>query len=251
MAKIPGPQKERFYEKKHVVELIAVLPPLITAGVGALVSLADPAKRTLGWWLAGATAWLTLASAIKVLHAAAQDRERRRVKEHDGLRGSLWVLFEAVRTAAAPGTVAEGALRVTIHRVVHADEAGAAPEKLEQLLPYVGGPGGPPRRVFSAPSGAIGLAVRERQAVAVLRKSDGHGDFVRELVHDWGYTEVEARAVSADRQTWMAVPMLSATDVPVAVVSLDSSIPGFFSVEMQTVVLGCCRGVGAYILEAY
>jgi len=49
----------------------------------------------------------------------------------------------------------------------------------------------------------------------------------------------------------MAVPMLSATNVPLAVVSLDSSIPGFFSAETQKVVLGCCRGVGAYIQEAY
>jgi integral membrane sensor domain MASE1 len=93
MGTIPGPQKERFYEKKYVVELIAVLPPLVTAAIGALVNLGDPEKRTLGWWLVGATGWLALASGVKVLHAAVQDRDRKRGREYGGLRGSLWVLL--------------------------------------------------------------------------------------------------------------------------------------------------------------
>lgn len=251
MGNIPAPQKERFYEKKYVVELIAVLPPLVTAAVGALVSLADPAKRILGWWLAGATAWLALASGVKVLHAAAQDRERKRAREYDGLRGSLWVLYETVRGASGPGIVGDGSLRVTIHRVVDEGKKGVTPEQLEQLLPYIGGKGGPARRMFSVRTGVIGLAVRDNDAVVASRKNDGHSDFVRELIKDWGYTEDEARTVSADRQSWMAVPMRSATKIPLAVVSLDSSIPGFFSAEIQKVVLGCCSGVAAYIQEAY
>ncbi|HEX2079469.1 MAG TPA: hypothetical protein VHG08_17210 [Longimicrobium sp.] len=251
MGNIPGPRKERFYEKKYVVELIAMLPPLVTAAVGALVNLGDPAKRTLGWWLAGATAWLAVASAIKVLHAASQDRERKRLRQHDGLRGSLWVLYEAVCSAAIPGTVGDGSLRVTIHRVVHRKGKDGAGEQLEQLLPYIGGKGGPPRRVFSVRTGVIGLAVRKKDAVAVSRKSEGHQDFVRELIREWGFTEDEARVVSSDRQAWMAVPILSSTMVPVAVVALDSSVPNFFTAEIQQVVVDCCRGVGAYIREVY
>lgn len=251
MVKIPAPQKERFYERKYVVELVAVLPPLVTAAVGALVNLGDAEKRTLGWWLVGAAAWLALASLVKVLHAAAQDRERKRGRDYDGLRGSLWVLYEAVRSAAGPGIVGDGSLRVTIHRVVDEKKKGVPVEQLGQLLPYIGGKGGPARRVFSVRTGVIGLAVRDNDAVTASRKSDGHADFVRELIHDWGYTEDEARTVSSDRQSWMAVPMLSATKIPLAVVSLDSSMPGFFSAEIQKVVLGCCSGVAAYILEAY
>lgn len=251
MGNIPGPQKERFYEKKYVVELIAVLPPLVTAAVGALVNLADPEKRTLGWWLVGATAWLALASGIKVLHAAAQDRQRKRVEDYDGLRGALCVLYEAVRAAGSVSRLDDRGLRVTIHRVGDVDARCVERQQLEQLLPYIGGRGGPPRRVFSVRTGAIGLAVREKEAVTVNRESDGHGDFVREMIHDWGYTEGEALAISSDRQAWMAVPMLSARNIPLAVVSLDSSIPGFFSTEVQKIVLDCCRGVGAYIQEAY
>lgn len=251
MGKIPGPQKERFYEKKHVVELIALLPPLVTAAVGALVNLADPAKRTLGWWLVGAAAWLALASAVKVLHAAAQDRDRKRVEDYDGLWGALCVLYEAVRAAGGVSRLDDRGLRVTIHRVGEVDSRCVERQQLEQLLPYIGGRGGPPRRVFSVRTGAIGLAVREKEAVTVNRKSDGHGEFVREMIHDWGYTEGEALGISSDRQAWMAVPMLSARNVPLAVVSLDSSIPGFFSAEVQKIILDCCRGVGAYIMEAY
>jgi hypothetical protein len=188
MAKIPGPQKERFYEKKYVVELVAVLPPLVTAAVGALVSLGDPTKRTLGWWLAGATAWLALASGVKVLHAAAQDRDHKRVQEYDGLRGSLWVLYESVRRGAGMETVGDGTLRVTIHRVVWPKKKGVGAEELEQLLPYIGGEGGPPGRRFSIYSGVIGKAARDKTVVEVSRRNEGYQDFVKELVCDWAYT---------------------------------------------------------------
>lgn len=251
MGNIPGPQKERFYEKKYVVELIAVLPPLVTAAVGALVNLADPAKRTLGWWLAGATAWLALASGVKVLHAAAQDRQRRRVEDYDGLRGSLCVLYEVVRRAASVETAGDGTLRVTIHRVMLPGERGAAGEKLEQLLPYVGGAGGRARRMFSIRSGVIGLAVRRKAPATARRKRSEHADFVKELVDDWGYTEEEARSVTADRQAWMAVPIFSGHGTVGAVVSLDSSIPGFFPKAVQRTVGNACGGIAVYIEEAY
>ncbi|HEX6369104.1 MAG TPA: hypothetical protein VF006_09225 [Longimicrobium sp.] len=251
MGNIPGPQKERFYEKKYVVELIAVLPPLVTAAVGALVSLGDPAKRTLGWWLTGAAAWLALASAVKVLHAAAQDRDRKRVQDYDGLRGSLWVLYEAVRGRAGLEGVDDGKLRVTIHRVVPPRKRGATTEQLEQLLPYVGGMGGAARRTFSIRSGVIGRAVREKAPFAARRKSTEHSDFVKELVHDWGYLEKEAYSITPDRQAWMAVPVVMPNAAVGVVVSLDSSVPGFFTEEVQAVVLDCCGGIKTYIAEVY
>lgn len=251
MGNIPGPQKERFYEKKYVVELIAVLPPLITAAVGALVSLTDPTKRTLGWWLAGATAWLALASGVKVLHAATQDRERKRSKDYDGLRGALCVLYETVRREAGLNAIGDGTLRVTIHRVMWPARKGTGAEELEQLLPYIGGTGGAPGRKFSIRAGVIGKAAREKRAVVVRRESEVYPDFVRELVRIWAYTEEEARAVSADRHAWMAVPILGADLAVAAVVYLDSSIPGFFTADTQQLVSNACSGVATYIVETY
>lgn len=251
MAKIPGPQKERFYEKKYVVELIAVLPPLVTAAVGALVSLDDPAKRTLGWWLTGATVWLALASALKVLHAAVQDRERKVARQYDGLRGALWVLYESVRSTAGVEKPDDGTLRVTIYRMVLPRKKAEAVEELEQLLPFVGGTGGPARRTFSIRSGAIGMAARSRTPVTARRKSTEHPDFVKELVADWGYTEKEARSITADRQAWMAVPIFSGLGAVSAVVSLDSSVPGFFTTAVKRTVGNACGGIAAYIAEVY
>jgi putative methionine-R-sulfoxide reductase with GAF domain len=245
MGNIPGPQKERFYEKKYVVELIAILPPLVTAAVGALVNLGDPAKRTLGWWLAGATAWLALASLTKVLHAAVQDRERKRARQYGGLRGSLWVLYEATRQVAALTAVRDGTLRVTIHRVI------PDLERLEQLLPYIGGTGGPPGRTFSIRSGVVGQAVRAKTPISSARKNQAHADFVKELVHDWFYTDEDARAVTPDRQAWMAVPVLMPSGDVSAVVCLDSNVPDFFSDLVQEVVLSCCAGITAYVVEVY
>jgi hypothetical protein len=245
MGTIPGPQKERFYEKKYVVELIAVLPPLVTAAVGALVNLGDPGKRTLGWWLVGATGWLALASGVKVLHAAAQDRQRKRSEDYGGLRGALWVLYESVRQTAALTTFGDGTFRVTIHRVV------ARSERLEQLLPYIGGMGGSPGRTFSIRSGVIGQAVRAKAPFFSTRKKQPHADFVKELIHDWFYTEEDARAVTPDRQAWMAVPVLMPNGDVSAVVCLDSNVPGFFSDRVQEIVLNCCGGITAYIVEVY
>lgn len=251
MGRIPGRKKERFYEKKLIVELISILPPLVTAAVGALVNLGDPAKHVLGWWLAGATAWLALASLIKVLHAAAQDRDRKRSEEYDGLRGALCVLYETVRRGAGVESVGDGTLRVTIHRVVWPTKKGAAAEQLEQLLPYIGGSGGAPGRRFSIYSGVSGRAARDRTVVEVSRRSEEYPEFVRELVRDWAYTEETARAVAPDRQSWMGVPILSVDLAVTAVVYLDSSVPGFFTAAVQQLVGNACSGLATYIGEAY
>ncbi|HEX5870682.1 MAG TPA: hypothetical protein VFY65_09715 [Longimicrobium sp.] len=251
MGHIPGRKKERFYEKKLVVELIAILPPLVTAAVGALVNLRDPAKRTLGWWLVGATAWLVLASLVKVLYAAVQDRERKRGEDYDGLRGALWVLYETVRRAAGVEVVGDGTLRVTIHRVVPPSKKGRAAEQLEQLLPYIGGKGGPADRTFSIYSGVIGKAAREKVVVATFRKSAEYREFVKELIRDWAYTEETACGLTPDRCAWMAVPIVSVDLGTMAVVYLDSSIPDFFTADLRELIANCCDGVAAYTVEAY
>lgn len=251
MGNIPGPQTERFYEKKYLVELIAVLPPLVTAAVGALVNLGDPAKRTLGWWLIGATGWLALASIVKVLHAAAQDRERKRSGDYDGLRGALCVLYETVRRGAGLETVGDGALRVTIHRVVRPRKKGAVAEQLEQVLPYIGGPGGARGRRFSIYCGVIGKAARDRTVVGVSRRSERYQEFVRELVRDWAYTEEAARAVTPDRQSWMGVPILASDESISAVVYLDSSVREFFTTELTHLIVNGCHGITSYVREVY
>ena len=78
MTSIPGRRRQRFYERKTAVELLAVVPPVLTAAVAAAINLRDPARRSLGWVLVAAIVWLAVASTVKVLHALSQDREQKR-----------------------------------------------------------------------------------------------------------------------------------------------------------------------------
>lgn len=247
---IPGPKRERLYEKKWPTELFATLPPLVTTGAAAVVNLNDPAKRTIGLWLVGAAVWLFFASAWKVLHAYSQDREKKKADDHAGLKGALAVLYSTI--AGAAGIKKEdGRLRVTIHRVVEPPGPGRDPEELEQMLPYIGGKGNAPPRRFSIRSGIIGKAAREKAAIAGSRQNEDYESYVAELVRDWAYTEADARKIDAGRRSWMAVPILGPGDKTRAVVFLDSSEPDFFSQEMHDLILAGCRGITAYTKEVY
>jgi hypothetical protein len=249
---IPDRKGERWYEKKAVIEALATVPPVLAAAIGALVSLSERHKRAFGWWLAAGAVWLIGASVAKVLHARAQDRERKRSDEHDGLRAALHVLFATVcRTAGiAEEQWMSGRLRLTIHRVVPRGRSDP-PEELEQLLPYMGGTGNPPGRRFSIRSGIIGLAARGRFAMVAGRGCADPEGFVAELVDDWAYTEHEARTLTPDRHAWMAVPMLSAQGATIAVVYLDSREPDFFTEPLQRLILVICGGINNYLREAY
>jgi putative methionine-R-sulfoxide reductase with GAF domain len=250
---IPDRKGERWYEKKAVIEALATVPPILAAAIGALVSLSDRQQRAFGWWLLAGAVWLIVASAAKVLHARAQDRERKRSDSHDGLRAALHVLFATVCQAAGIEEGNErtsGRLRLTIHRVV-AKGKGDSPEELEQVLPYMGGPGNPPGRRFSIRSGIIGAAARRKSAIVAVRGCAEYDGFVAEIIRDWAYTESDARRLTPDRQAWMAVPILNAEGAPVAVVYLDSREPNFFTDPLQGLIFAICGGINTYTLETY
>lgn len=248
---IPGRRVDRWFEKKAVIEALATVPPVLAAAIGALTSLSDPRTQVMGWWLAAGAVWLVGASTAKVLHARTEDRQRKRADDHEGLRAALHVLFAVVCEAAClrGRDRVNGRVRVTIHRMV--PNGGDAPEELEQLLPYMGGAGEPPGRRFSIRSGAIGIAARKKIAVAAQRKNARYPEFISDMVVDWAYTEHDARKLSPDRYSWMAVPILDQKGSTVAVVYLDSSEPAFFSSTVQDRVLVACDGLSTYTREAY
>jgi len=249
---IPDRKGDRWYEKKAVIEALATVPPVLAAAIGALISLAQRQQRAFGWWLLAGAVWLIGASVAKVLHARAQDRERKRSDEHDGLRAALHVLFTTVCRMAgiAEEQRTAGRLRLTIHRVVTRGKSDP-PEELEQLLPYMGGPGSPPGRRFSIRSGIIGAVARRKSAMVAVRGCAEHEGFVGELMRDWAYTEDDARRLTPDRHAWMAVPLVNGNGTTVAVVYLDSREPQFFTDPVQDLVLAICAGINAYTLEVY
>lgn len=228
-----------------------MVPPVITGAVAAQANISDPGKRTLGWWLAGAIVWLAVTSILKVLSAHTQDREEKRGQDYEGLLGAVHVLHSMVRSRMGHQNPNEGRLRVTVHRVVPHEKKKGTAEELEQLLPYVGGRGSHPGRTFSIRSGIIGKAVREKAAFAASRQSDDYDTFIEELVRNWSYTEEDARALSPDRRSWMAVPVFGSKSSVVAVVYLDSSEREFFGGEIRQLIVEACGGIAAYINETY
>ncbi|HEY0024339.1 MAG TPA: hypothetical protein VGB24_15590 [Longimicrobium sp.] len=69
MKELPGPKKERPWDKKWVVEALNVVPAIGTAVVAALMAAADASRRPYFGILAGLAATLGMASIVKVLHA--------------------------------------------------------------------------------------------------------------------------------------------------------------------------------------
>jgi len=246
---IPGARKQRFYEKKAPVEALAIIPPLVAAGVTAFINIHDPSKRVLGWLLAGGCVWLAVGSIAKVLNASAQDKEARLVREHGGLMGALYVLYAAI-FAKMDETPADRRLRITVHRVV--PRKGAPSEELEQIVPYVGGGvRSGVGRTFSIRSGVIGRAVREKKPFAASHDAPDRAQFVQELVSKWGYTEHDAEQVSLERRAWMAVPILGSPKEVVAVIFLDSDNEAFFTSDLQSFIVLSCEAVADYIRETY
>lgn len=127
---------------------------------------------------------------------------------------------------------AEG-VRITVHAVRRRrwlDE----PFEFQQLTNYVGGHQTGFARTHSARPGIIGLVARYRQPFAMVRTSDNDEKFLEEMVLNWAFTWDEAKALSPDRRSWMAVPLTDGTDGPVvAVVYLDSKQDDFFGEDLQ------------------
>jgi hypothetical protein len=242
---------KRFWEHKAVVEALAVVPPIVAAGVTAILNLQDPAKRSVGWVLIGASVWLAVASLVKVLSARSQDAAQKRGEEYEGLLAALHVLHGVVRSRAGLEDRRDGAFRATIHRVVPGKGGDGGAEEVEQLLPYLGGDGGPARRTFSVRSGITGKAVRERSIFTASRVSPDYETFLLEMVRDCSYTAKDARKLSPDRRSWMAVPISAAGGAVVAVVYLDSNELDFFGTEVRRAVLEACTGITTYINEVY
>jgi hypothetical protein len=247
---IPGARRPRFYEKKAPVEAIAVIPPLLAAGVTAVINIRDPARGTLGWVLAGGCVWLVAGSVAKVLNARVQDKEARLVREHAGLTGALYVLYTAIFATMGEADPAIRRLRITVHRVVPRKSGPA--EELEQIVPYVGGGAqSGVGRTFSIRSGIIGRAVREKKPFAASHTCADRAQFVQELVSQWGYTEHDAEQVSIERRAWMAIPIFGGPKEVVAVVFLDSDDQAFFTPDLQSFIVISCEAIASYIRETY
>lgn len=245
---IPGLDKASWARKKWFVELVSTAPPIIAAIVLAVRTWETDLE--LGITLAVGAVWLVLASALKVAHAREQDKDAALRQDHDGLLAAINVLQATTCQVCklTAGGALDPSLRVTIHRVVPPLDR---PEMIEQIVPYVGGKGGGAGRKFSIRSGITGAAIRNKSVYTSSRVSTDEEAYVTELMAEWSYTEHDARAVSKDRHSSMAVPLSNGQQV-VGVVYLDSDKRDLFAkAEIQEAIIVACSGINRYVDERY
>ena len=247
---IPGVRSAGWIRKKWMVELAGSVPPLVIAAIAAYRLFADPTTRDLGYYAAAAAAWLVLASIIKIVHAAVQDKDNDAARDHDGLRAALWVLRAAAgRSCKLAPDNSKDALRVTFHRVVPPLDN---PQEIEQIVPYIGGEGGSGRK-FKIGSGITGKCIRTKDVLTMHRTQDDVMSYRKDLAADWGYTDKEAAMLSADRFSMMAVPVMNASgNHALGVIYLDGKQKDLFaSDDVQGAIIEACAGVTSYVSERY
>lgn len=251
MKMLPGVVKRKFYESAWFSEMISSVPILIASIAAAWESFKNKSLVYQAWFLVFGAILLLLASIIRIWRTYKHDTKTEHPSIHDGLFGALYVLYGGVENYRQKDGHSNGGLRVTIHRIVE-DKKKEYPEELEQLLPYIGGSNGcKPGRRFSIRSGIIGKAAREKAVFSSYRENDDYELFVKELVSIWSYTEEDAKKLTSDRKSWMAVPIFGKDDIVIGVVYLDSNEKDFFTDNVQEIIINACTGVADYISNRY
>jgi hypothetical protein len=256
MAKLPDPPRglKRFFNSPATYDLM--LGPI--AVIGGWVT-------SYGLWLgqrhwsAGVLACATVITLILGLlrtwvTLSKQIAERSQASD---LEASLHTLHAILVHMPQQTTIEFGSgvpppsLRITIHRLVKEGE------QLEQVVDYVGDNRrrkNTAGRHFSATSGIIGKAVREREPQVGRRVSDDREKFVKELILNWGYTDKQARSISHDSRSWMAIPLFDPDDEagPVmGVLFLDSVEGDFFNALRQELAKSACIGIARFVQTRY
>jgi hypothetical protein len=254
MAGIPELKKKRFFEKNWFEESLGAIGATVTGATSlglAIPTLYYSADKTNGEVtlaviaVVGVAVLLTTA-VVKFLKGLGKDRVEADEQRMDGLYAALHVLHSLVRHRRKFPRNELDRLRVTLFRVV---EPGR--RELEQMFNYVGGNGRGVGRRFSIHTGVIGAAVRERDTFAVSRKNDDHKSFIKEMVREWGYTEEDAKQLSIDRNSWMAIPIYYRGKEVTGVVFLDSSDKGIFTEDLRDAIEWTCAGLAVFIDERY
>ena len=195
----------------------------------------------------------TVLAAIVAL-VAANHRDSRAAVDRSprDLAGCLHILHAWVLKrkgiAAERQEEALRAFRLTLHVVV--DE-----ERYQQVVNYVGGPPDKAKcagRIWSTKMGLVGRVIRYGTSDPMLMSSmsDGEG-FLAELVKDYGYSREEARDLTPGRRSAMVVPITKEGGAVIACVYADSSEVGWFSEEIQEIMVAGTEAVASFARVRY
>jgi hypothetical protein len=164
------------------------------------------------------------------------------------LLSALNVLIASILGNVGEKESSDNTVRAAVHRVIPPLDK---PVQYEQITPYVGGKGGPAYRKFSINTGIVGRVARTGAIYTHARQSSDFNVYVEELARDWGYTPAEAKQLSSDAMSSMAVPLFSMERQVRAVVYVDSIRKDLFTDQLKGVVTTCSKGIAAYIDRRY
>jgi hypothetical protein len=191
---------------------------------------------------------------FKARRSLAKERRYEPIDQPKEIAGWADGCYDALeRTFAGTNhAFSAGEVRLTVYSVVF-DRQRREPMELEQMIDYVGGSGGPAGRRVSVRTGIIGVCARMSSLVTAERTSDEITAFRQEMVRGWGYTQDEARQLSADRWSFLACPITEAEDGPViAVAYLDSQTRNLFDASgVQESIIQQCGVLAQIIRRCY
>lgn len=247
---IHGRQIRRFYERKWFTEFFASGPPIVAGAVGALKAYEAAPTNTSWIWLSVGLAWLLVAQTTKVFLAYKQESREDEQRSHDGLQAALSVLHAVITDALNKQGDDPPDLRATFHRVVPPIPDA---KKLEQIIPYVGGACDGENRQFPIHAGITGSAVRQNQVLIMDRLGQSEDAYRKELIADWAYTESDARKMTMDRFSAIALPVTDRTGKQVlGVIYMDAKRKNCFSsADVQNLIVAASGGITKYVGERY
>jgi len=244
---IPGLKQRPFWVRESFNAWVVGVPTLLASSI----ALAKACYDGLSWEFIVAFSTICVLMIVglilKVFQGKYKDREHDEKSSPEDLSGCLTVIYHEVATCAKPdgGKLAKDHFRVTLHR--------CDGEQLEQIVQYVGATkcNGNLGRRFSCRSGIIGKAVLQKKTQVAQRADGDFESYLKELVTIYHVPEADAKLLTQDRRSFMAVPITNKENESIGVVYADSNDRDFFTEEIQDRIIAGCFGVAEYIETRY
>ncbi len=250
---LPLPQKPRWFHTEVAGAAFAAAPSLVASTCAIVAGVVKHDRTPV---VTGACVLVAgiFGLVIGIVRSRKKDERERAQKSAADLEGCLYILHAAILAmkglAYDESNIAK--LRVTIHRVIeHAS-------KVRQLVPYVGGGGGGKDREMLSRCGIVGRAITRLKPQGMIREGS-FDDYVRVMCEEYGMLVGEARELSDDRFSFLAIPLVNGRSA-VGVVYLDSTEPDFFSdaaapnaisPHMVAMISTSCGGLAPYTRLRY
>lgn len=229
----PGRSRLRSW---HLDALLGLLGPIPMFVVGLRAALASSGEPWVAWVLLPAAGASAVLAFVKGWRARGTELKFEPPTEPAPLVDWARQLRAQLEREMATADWDSAELRITVHKVER-KAWNSEPTSFQQLTNYVGGRQTGMGRRFPARAGIIGVAARHGSPVVSQRVSEDDALFTEEMVKNWGYTWDEANGLSADRRSWMAVPMTDeARGRVVGVVYLDSRLSNLADSVQEAVI---------------